>query len=82
MTITRGTPPPSQANIRGGLEPSKTAGRSKYLEEFLNERWDSTSGYLCLDELPPTENPIGKVINRLLDEAKFYYGDNVKEWKV
>lgn len=60
----------------GGQPPSATAGKSKYLADFLNDRWDPQSGYLSLDDLPPTENKISTVFAKLLDDAKFYYGDN------
>ncbi|CDS12363.1 hypothetical protein LRAMOSA04558 [Lichtheimia ramosa] len=54
-----------------------TGGRSRVLEEFLQERWDPQNGFLSLDELPETKHGIGLVISKLLRAANDLYGDNV-----
>lgn len=53
------------------------AGRSQVLAEFLQERWNAQSGFLDMDELPPTSHNISVVISRLLNEAKYLFGDQV-----
>lgn len=52
-------------------------GRSAVLAEFLQERWNAEAGFLDMDGLPPTSHNIGVVISRLLNEAKYLFGDSV-----
>lgn len=52
-------------------------GRSAYLAEFLQERWNPQAGHLDLDDLPPTSHSIAVVLAKLLTEAKFLFGDAV-----
>jgi hypothetical protein len=54
-------------------------GRSAVLAEFLQERWNPQAGFLDMDELPPTSHNVTTVISRLLNEAKFLFGDAVSK---
>ncbi|KAL9554098.1 hypothetical protein MBANPS3_002964 [Mucor bainieri] len=62
----------------GGRAGNANAGRSAVLAEFLQERWNPQAGFLDMDELPPTSHNISTVISRLLNEAKYLFGDNLK----
>jgi hypothetical protein len=58
-------------------QPRDSNRRSDVLAEFLLERWDAQAGFLNMDELPPTSHNIATVISRLLNEAKYLFGDAV-----
>ncbi|KAL7314768.1 nuclear mRNA export, poly(A)+RNA binding protein [Mucor circinelloides] len=62
----------------GNTGRNANAGRSAVLAEFLQERWNPQAGFLDMDELPPTSHNISTVISRLLNEAKYLFGDNLK----
>ncbi|KAG0762942.1 hypothetical protein G6F57_009923 [Rhizopus arrhizus] len=56
---------------------NQTNGRPSYIVEFLHERWNAQTGYLDMDELPPTSHNITIVINRLLTEAQQLFGNSL-----
>ncbi|KAK4509713.1 uncharacterized protein ATC70_007015 [Mucor velutinosus] len=62
----------------GNSARNTNAGRSAVLAEFLQERWNPQAGFLDMDELPPTSHNISTVISRLLNEARYLFGDNLK----
>lgn len=57
-------------------------GRSAVLADFLQERWNPQAGFLDMDELPPTSHNITTVISRLLNEAKYLFGDSVSRFNI
>lgn len=67
------------SNNRDNNNNNNGAGRSQVLAEFLQERWNAQSGFLDMDELPPTSHNISVVISRLLNEAKYLFGDQVQK---
>ncbi|KAI9255545.1 hypothetical protein BY458DRAFT_589164 [Sporodiniella umbellata] len=56
---------------------SSGGGGSSYLIEFIQNRWNAQSGFLDMEELPPTSHSIARVISQLLREAKQLFGDSV-----
>ena len=64
-------------NLGRNNNNNSNVGRSDVLAEFLQERWNPQAGFLDMDELPPTSHNISVVISRLLNEAKYLYGENV-----
>lgn len=52
-------------------------GGSSYLTEFVQNRWNAQSGFLDMDELPPTSHSIARVISQLLKEAERLFGSSI-----
>ncbi|KAL0082429.1 hypothetical protein F4703DRAFT_1133371 [Phycomyces blakesleeanus] len=71
----------SQGGVHGARpinnNPRAPRSRSNALDELLKERWDPSSGFLNLDELPKSRYPVSLVISRLLAAAQELFGDAV-----
>ncbi|KAI9470872.1 MAG: hypothetical protein EXX96DRAFT_586033 [Benjaminiella poitrasii] len=86
LQITRKGQNPGQ-NTRNNINSSnnmnnsngnRKGGPSPVLVDFVQERWNAQTGFLTMDNLPPTSHKINVVIARLLDVAKDLFGNNVK----